>query len=200
MKKAYFVAWMFVAAFPVFVPNFTDAETGNDNAYIAQNSRFFEELEIRFLNIMNLARQDPAKFAETYLAGRVNKGAKYAELYRRMKEIPPVAPLRPSKALSLAARDHVRDMFAARVEEKKETGPRWARIEKYAKWEGHVAVSRSYGYSDPDNIVVHLLLNAGDPAKSNMLDPRSRFSGSRIGKNKHYRYMCVVYFAANIRE
>lgn len=203
MKNKLFLAWGLAAAVLVFVPNLTFAETGKtDGAYVAQNSRFFEELEIRFLNIMNLARHDPIKFAETYLAGRAAKGGKYAELYRRMKKIRPVEPLRPSKALSRAARDHVREMYTTRIEDAGDnTGDaRWARIGKYARWEGHVAVSKSYGYSDPDNVVVNLLLSAGDLSKCNILDPRNRLAGSRIGKNKKYRYMCVVYFAAHIEE
>src|SRR6185436_20785596 len=80
-----------------------DLDTGRGETYLTE-----DEKEIVLL--VNKVRTNPALFAKTYLETRKDNGAYHRECYDQLLVWKPQAILKPSKALSLAAKDHALDM------------------------------------------------------------------------------------------
>jgi uncharacterized protein YkwD len=168
---------------------------------------------------LNKVRTNPRKYAELYLAPTLKyyQGREYRkpgqitiltqegraaaeECIRVLSAGRPLQPLEPSKALSLAARDHVRD-----------TGPKGivghtgsdgssllVRTRRYDKTPRAIAETISYGYADAREIVMSLLLDDGVPGRGHrkiILTPGYGSVGLSIGGHAGYRHVCVLDYS-----
>jgi uncharacterized protein YkwD len=172
---------------------------------------------------MNKARTNPAEFAEVLrefrryyngnlierpgeIAIRTNEGTEAVdEAIRFLQNVEPIEPLIPSRGLSLAARDHMRD-----------TGPQGVtghagtdgstmsqRIERYGKWQGTAGENISYGENTAKDIVVSLIIDdgvAGRGHRKNIFNSALKVAGVSFGKHSTYRVMCVIDFAGGFVE
>jgi uncharacterized protein YkwD len=183
---------------------------------------YLSELEKAILHEQNLARGNPSAYAEfareyrirfqgnLYVSGRrrfrTKEGLKAVDeaiaFLVKTRAVPPLAPSRP---LSLAARDHVKD-----------TGPKGLtghdgsdgsrpadRIARHGKWKKTCGENIAYGHSIAREIVLQLIIDDGVPDRGhrrNMFNPDFKVSGVHVGPHKVYRVMSVITYAGGISE
>lgn len=184
---------------------------------------YLSPLEKDVLREINFARTQPEKYADvlegmkSYYEGKLFKRpneetvlteegiAGVAEAVRFLRNVKPVAPLVPSRGLSLAARDHVR-----------EQGPRGAighrsrdgstisdRLKRYGDWQTGIAENISYGESQARMIVAVWIIDDGvrdRGHRGNLFNAALKFAGIACGEHATFKSMCVVDFAVNYQE
>ncbi len=183
---------------------------------------YLTRLEKEIVAEQNLARTKPAAYAEfarAYRRGfqgnihvsgstrrRTQEGvAAVDEAIAFLDKARPVRPLAPSKGLSLAAADHVRD-----------TGPRGMvghdgsdksrpadRISRHGQWQQRCAENIAYGFSTAREIVLQLIIDDGVPDRGhriNIYNPDFRVTGVNVGPHKQYRTMAVITYAGGMKE
>lgn len=172
---------------------------------------------------INLARTDPQGYAEIvnqwvpgydgpYLSlpgGRqmitVEGEAAAREAVEYLRSAPALPPLHLSEGMSLGARDHVRDQSASGAvgHVGRDTGQVWDRVSRYGAWVGSVGENISYGFEDPREAVISLLVDDDVPDRGhrrNFFDPDYRVLGVAFGPHPQYGTMCVLTFASRYRE
>lgn len=173
---------------------------------------------------VNMARTDPSRYAgeileamRPYFQGRIyavpgetrimtNEGLRALdECIRDLSSMDPVPPLRVSRGLTRAARDHVED-----------TGPRGItghggadgstmrrRIERHVGWDIEIGENISYGPEEARAIVAQLLIDDGVTSRGhrdNILNERFAFIGVAVGPHSRFGAMCVQDFAGSVTE
>jgi uncharacterized protein YkwD len=122
-----------------------------------------------------------------------------------LKKAKPISPMTGSRALALAARDHVKD-----------TGPKGVtghtgtdksqfsdRIARYGKTKRTSGENIAYGPNDARAIVMQLIIDDGVANRghrTNIFNPDFKIVGIAIGGHKTYGSMCVMDFADQIQE
>jgi uncharacterized protein YkwD/glutaredoxin len=182
-------------------------ESGWDVAVIdtARNADYLTSDEKEVILILNKARTNPPLFARTYLEARRNSGNYARECYQQMLTMAPVGALRPSKALSGAAKDHAMDMGQnGRTGHVGTDGSNMsARIRRHGQWQRTISENCSYGHSNPMEIVLQLLIDHGVPSRGhrkNILNGSSNYVGVSIQPHNGYRFNCVQDFAGGMVE
>lgn len=197
----------------------------------AQNERwsvearaYMEPLEREILDELNLLRTDPqayTKHMEKMLGWYDGK------LMRRPGGLPPIKTiegepalreaidavkatkgmggLRPSKSLSLAAEDHVRDQGpTGQIGHRGTDGSNsYRRMTRYGTSHGLSGEVIGYGWTDARDIVIDLLIDDGIADRGhriNILDPTYRLAGVACGPHRVYGIMCVVDMAESYTE
>jgi hypothetical protein len=167
-----------------------------------RNVNYLSKEEKQVIYFLNLARRDPAGFAEKYISPWKNT-AEGAECYREMRKTSPMSVLKPSLTLSLSARDHALDM--GKTGREGHTGSDGStlpkRIARHGKWSYTIGENCAYGYDSAQSIVVGLLIDAGVPDRGhrkNILNPAFRFVGIGIRPHTKYRTNCVQDFAGGV--
>ena len=123
------------------------------------------------------------------------------ELRSLTKPLPKLS-LNMPKGMTEAARDHVDD-----------TGPKSiighigsdsstpvSRLERHGTWIGKCGENISYGWDDPEMIVMQLMIDDDVPDRGHrrtILDGAFRVCGVAIGGHKKYGKMCVITYAAD---
>lgn len=171
----------------------------------AKGVRYMTRSEREVVIFLNKARTNPARFSQQYLSAVRNQNSYAEECYQELLASPPLPLLSPSKALSLAARAHATDMGEAG-----QTGhvgtdgsSLSTRINRFGSWGSSVAENCSYGYRDPLEIVLQLLIDEEVPSRGhrrNILNAQLRFVGVAIEPHKGYDYNCVMDFAGSIED
>ena len=184
---------------------------------------YLTALEAEVLTEMNLARTQPADYAEflaerrKYFRGKrferpgettiVTKEGVSAvdEAIEFLRAVKPVEPLRPSPGLSRAARDHVLDQGpSGGLGHRGNDGSRMAdRVNRYGDWSGKIGENISYGRSEAREVVIQLIVDDGAPSRGhrkNLFDPDFRVVGIACGTHAQYRAMCVTTFASGYQE
>ncbi len=124
---------------------------------------------------------------------------------KALKKAKPAQPLYPDQRLTLSARDHQQEQSRTG-----QTGHRGSsgstisdRIERYGKWDKKISENIFYGDPDARSVVLHLVIDDGVPSRGhriNFLDPELKYVGVSCGTHKKFRYMCVMNFAASLKN
>lgn len=184
---------------------------------------FLTPLEIEIVKELNLARTNPKQYAEylkeyrKYYNGEylkfpetvpiiTNEGVKAVdEAINALLSYKPMQPLKISKGMSLAAKDHINDL-----------GPKggightgsdgkspFDRMNRYGKWDIYAGENIDYGFNNARYIVIHLIIDDGVPSRGhrkNIFESKFNVVGVSFGSHKIYGYMCVMTFAGKYTE
>ena len=186
-------------------------------------AKYLSEHENEILREQNLARSDPGAYAKIveewrgyyrgrrrFLPGRrpvwTNEGVEgVEEAIRFLLLQEPVPELAPSRGLSKAARDHVRDsgpnggMGHIGSDESEPAD----RVSRYGKWYGRVGENITYGGYSARELVIRLIIDDGIEDRGhrrNNFNPQYRIAGVSFGDHRSYRTMCVITYAAEFEE
>jgi uncharacterized protein YkwD len=182
-----------------------------------------EQGERAVLEELNLARSNPSDYAR-YVEEHKNSFRGYFgvgvdgrrvrtvegvsavdEAIAFLKQTNPVPTLAGARSLTLAARDHVKDL-----------GPRGTtghagtdqslpaeRIRRYGTPKSTSGECISFGPVSARAIVIQLIVDDGVPGRDHrklVFDSDFRVAGIAIGPHKSYAYMCVIDFADQMNE
>jgi uncharacterized protein YkwD len=187
------------------------------------DSSFAQAIELEILAELNIARTQPAAYAEilreyrsfirgTYLErpGEVtvvlNEGAKAVDeaiaFLSRQKGIP---PLSLSKGLSMAARDHARDQgkTGQTGHGGSDRSTMGQRIGRYGAWEKTAGENIAYGGESARDVVIQLIVDDGVASRGhrgNIFNANFLVVGIAFGTHPGYRTVCVQDFAGAYRE
>jgi uncharacterized protein YkwD len=172
---------------------------------------------------MNIARTSPKQYAtfleqfrkhydgkllklpgETPILTKEGTSA-VAEAIRSLRSQKPVPPLRPSKGMSLGAKDHIRDLRTSGVSqhEGSDGSQTWDRVNRYGTWQKMIGENISFGHDKARNIVMTLIVDDGVPNRGhrkNIFNPDFRVVGVACGEHPAYRTICAITFAGAYRE
>ncbi|MDZ7306405.1 MAG: CAP domain-containing protein [candidate division KSB1 bacterium] len=155
---------------------------------------------------LNKARTNPALFAQRYLFHLRNRSADEQECYAVMLRQKPCSALLPDAALAAAAQAHAEDM--GKTGKIGHVGSDGATLRERL-WRAGAAINTylaencSYGYEDPVQIVLQLLVDAGVPSRGhrrNLLNPNLQFIGVGIRPHIEHRFNSVHDFAGRIKN
>lgn len=171
----------------------------------ARGVAYLSEREKGVVLYLNRARVNPPLFARLYVKPHAARIAAARECYEQMLRTPPRPPLQPSKALTLAARDHALDMGrTGRIGHRGSDGSNLAaRVSRYGHWKRRLAENCSYGWDDPLQIVLQELIDdgvSGRGHRKNVLNPQLHYVGVALRPHKQHRHNCVQDFAGEIKD
>ena len=181
-------------------------------------SRIPSSLEPQVIKEINLARQNPKRYAiflereKSYYVGKFIKRpgetiiiteegvSAVDEAIRFLKSTKPVSPLKYSKGMSRAAMDHVKDQgkkgtLGHRGSDRSQPGDR---VNRYGSWRWTVGENISYGRDKARDIVMGLIIDDGVPGRGhrdNIFNSKYRFVGVACGYHKTFEVICVIDFA-----
>jgi uncharacterized protein YkwD len=197
--------------------------TGLTQSNKAIELNYLSPLEKTVVNEMNLARTSPKEYVslleqfgkyndgellklpgETPIETREGKSA-VVEAIRFLRSLKPVSPLRPSKGMSLGAKDHIRDLRTSGASQHKgsDGSQTWDRVNRYGTWQKIIGENISFGHNKARNIVMTLMIDDGVPNRGhrkNIFNPDFRLVGVACGDHPAYRTICVITFAGGYRE
>lgn len=192
----------------VLLASTASAQTWSESLNTAVSVSYLTEGEKNVIFLINQVRTDPPRFAKEYLESRRGEGNEAEECYQELLKAEPLQPLKPSKALSLASRDHATDMGAKGLVGHE--GPNGKtptdRVKKYGIFTGPYTgpwENCSYGFDDPRQIVLQLLIDKGVPSRGhrkNIMEKAVNFIGVAIQPHKTYTFNCVMDFADSIAD
>jgi uncharacterized protein YkwD len=201
------------------------AGTNNDKTLkTAENVNYLSPFEKEIVYEINLFRSNPAAYAQNYIAPlaknykgkflhypndlplKTKEGVRALnECIRELQKAKPMAIVYPSRALTKAAEDHVKDQSKTG-----KTGHYGsdrsnvrARIERYGDWHVRIAENIAYGGISARQIVIYLLIDDGEYKRGhrkNFLSPEFQTVGVAVGSHPEYKTMCVMDFAGSITD
>ena len=199
------------------------SETEN-NLNTALNVSYLSPIEKEIIFEINLLRTNPAKYATNYIAPLANNyknkmlyypgdkplrtregvNALY-ECVRVLKRTQNLKLVYPSKGLTRAAEDHVKDQSKSG-----KTGHRGGdrsnvreRIERYGDWNIRIAENIAYGGLSARQIIIYLLIDDGIRDRGHrktFLHPDYKTVGVAIGSHPYYNSMWVMDFAGSFTD
>ncbi|MFO1471037.1 MAG: CAP domain-containing protein [Turneriella sp.] len=184
---------------------------------------YLSKLENEILQEMNLARTAPqtyAKLLEDYrntFEGNLVKRPGQPDLQTNegtsavdeaigfLKKQEALGALRPSKGMSKAAKDHVRDQGpTGQVGHVGTNGSDIeTRLNRHGKWDIRIAENISYGMKTGRSVVIQLIVDDGLPKRGhrdNIFEAKFQRAGIACGPHKVYGIMCVQTFAGEYNE
>ena len=184
---------------------------------------FLSTLEKAVVRELNLARQNPKKYASFlerqkpyYVGKHIKRPGKTTvitsegvsavnEAIRFLRSVKPVSALKPARGMSLGARDHVRDQGpTGRVGHRSSDGSQFDdRIKRYGSSSGIIGENIAYGSQTAREIVLGLIIDDGVPNRGhrkNIFSPHFRVVGVACGYHLIYRTMCVITFAGRYKD
>jgi uncharacterized protein YkwD len=184
---------------------------------------YLSPLEKAVVNEINLARTSPKEYLSLleqfrkYYDGKLLKlpgeipvktkeGWKAVnEAVRFLRSQKPLSPLSPSKGMSLAAKDHVKDQGSSgSTQHKGNDGSQpWDRVSRYGTWRKTIGENISYGSNQARNIVTGLMIDDGVPGRGhrkNIFNPDFYVIGVAFGHHATFRTICVITFAGGYIE
>ncbi len=177
----------------------------------------------RVLNEVNLARTQPARYAE-YLAGcrthyrgdfltlpgdsltRTREGVgALDEAIQALRHTRPLSPLAASGGLGRAAADLAREQ--ARTGDLGHRGADgsspFARMSRHGRWRTHAGEAIDYGGETARRVVYNLIVDDGVRDRGhrlNLLAPDFHVAGVARASHPRFRQVCVIDFAADYTE
>ena len=197
----------------------------NDNGLrTADNVNYLSAYEKEIIYEINLFRSNPASYSQNYIEPlskkykgkllyypndlplKTKEGVRALnECVRELKKAQPLPVLYPSRGLTKAAEDHVKDQS-----ETGKTGHTGSdrsnvktRIERYGDWHERIAENIAYGGISARQIVIYLLIDDGEYKRGhrkNFLTPEFKTVGVAVGTHPEYKTMCVMDFAGSITD
>lgn len=197
--------------------------TGLVQSISAEPLGYLSTLEKAIVDEINTARTNPRGYASfleewrRYYDGRLLKipGERIImtgegttavnEAIELIRSTNPVPRLRPSKGMSLGAKDHVKDQGSSGSTQHKgsDRSQPWDRVNRYGTWEKSIGENISYGNEKARNIVIGLIVDDGVPSRGhrkNIFNPEFRVIGVAFGHHSTYRTVCVITFAGGYQE
>lgn len=184
---------------------------------------YLSAMEREIFDEINLARTNPLKYAEftkdlrKSMAGRMIKRpgkstiltqegiAAVDEAIGFLRSVRRVTALSPSRGLSMAARDHVRNQGPTGTIGHE--GPDGSQInhraDRYGKWTALIGENISYGAETPRDRVLALIIDDGIPSRrhrKNIFNPIFRMIGIACGPHAKFSSMCVMDVAGGYKE
>lgn len=191
----------------------------------ASRVSYLSELEKEVIFELNKVRSDPEKYAKEYLVplesfyiGKkfynpdhsfiiTKEGRKALEECIRFLtvEASTAPPLKSSKGLWQAAKDHVEDQSGnGKVGHIGKDKLNFSdRIKRYGEWDVAAAENISYGNSEAQQIVISLLIDDGIKSRghrTNIMNPSFKVVGVSCGNHPEYGKMCVMDFAGGFKN
>ena len=122
-----------------------------------------------------------------------------------LKRQKPISPLKPSRGLTFAARDHARDQgYRGSVGHNGSDGSSpFDRMNRYGQWKITAGENISYGEYTGEGVIRQLIVDDGVPNRGhrkNIYNAAFKRVGIACGYHKVYRYMCVMDFAGDFQE
>lgn len=190
----------------------------------AANASYLSPLEKEIIYEINLLRSNPAKYANNYIAPLAKNYKSKMLIYpgdNPLKTVEGVGALQeclrvlnktqslslvyPSRGLTKAANDHVRDQSKTG-----KTGHRGKdrsnvkeRIERYGNWKVRIAENIAYGGFSARQIVIYLLIDDGISDRGHrktFLHPAYKMVGVATGTHPGYKSMWVMDFAGSFTD
>lgn len=184
---------------------------------------YMSALETAVLDELNLARTNPKTYArlleeyrktfEGKIARRPGKidlmtseGTRAVdEAIRALKAQPALTAMRPSKGMSLAARDHVKNTGPSGLtgHTGKDGSSPFDRMNRHGKWQLSAGENISYGNDEGRAVVIQLIVDDGVPSRghrTNIFSKKFNVVGIACGPHKIYNTMCVQTFAGDYEE
>ncbi|MGI9086733.1 MAG: CAP domain-containing protein [Chthoniobacterales bacterium] len=171
---------------------------------------------------MNLARQNPALYAEfieqlrpqfqgtlQMVPGRVpvrtEEGTRALDdAIRFLRTTSPRAPFSYSPGISRAAAEHCAEQAGGGMSH---SGRGWSgpgdRINRYGRWSGTWGENLACGRSSAREIVIALIIDDGLRARKhrkNIFSPEFNVAGAAVGPHATYRTICSIDFAGGYLE
>lgn len=128
------------------------------------------------------------------------------DLINYLQTLTPVHELSPSLALQVAAYRHCQDL-ANNSHLLEHTGSDGTNAEQrlscYGRWEGHLIEQIIFGFKDPYQILVNMLVDDGLGSRANrrnMTNKGLRHLGIGICPHPLYGYVCVIMYAKIVED
>jgi len=155
---------------------------------------------------LNKARTNPALFAQRYLFHRRSRSADEEECYQVMLRQKSRSALLPDAALARAAQAHAEDM--GKSGSVGHVGTDGATLRERVRRAGAatntiLAENCSYGFADPLEIVLQLLVDVGVPSRGHretILNPFLKFVGVGTRPHAKHRFNSVHDFAGRAKN
>ena len=186
-----------------------------------QNETNYEELTIEIINEQNRVRTDPKTYidklerAKSFFKDKIFRhpaeipietyeGVKGVEnAIEFLKNQEPLEPLKMSRELSQAAKDHAMDIGSKGLSshEGSDGSGISDRVEKYIEWDGAIAENLDFCYKFAENIVMNLIIDDGSKMKhqrSNLFNPEFAFVGVGCDKHKTFKTCTVINYAKGL--
>ncbi len=202
---------------------FQENISGNTQFLKFNKANFPTFLEKEVVRELNLARQNPKKYAsfleqlKPYYVGKFIKRpgeptimteegvSAVDEAIRFLKSVKPVAKLKFSEGMSKAAMDHVKDQGTkGMLGHKGSDGSQPSdRVNRYGTWRWIAGENISYGRDQARDIVIGLIIDDGIPSRGhreNIFNQSYHFVGVACGDHKTFGAMCVITFAGEYIE
>ena len=183
----------------------------------------YEEIEKEIFKKQNELRKNPKSYIE-----KLQNSLKFYNNYILLKEgeipIPtyegvegvknainflqnqnPVPELIYSKEISLSCKDILNDIGPKGLvsHEGTEIKNIYNRLEQYCDWDGAIAENLDFGFKNPENIIMNMIIDDGDEnryQRKNLFYPDFKYVGISVGPHRDYGYCVVIEYALNIRE
>ncbi|MFC1482925.1 CAP domain-containing protein [Candidatus Margulisiibacteriota bacterium] len=168
----------------------------------AKNVSYLTTEEKKVIFEINKVRTNPKKYAEEIVKPVKDTSKEAKELYYELLKTVPRKPLQPNKGLSLAARDHAKDIGGKGI--MSHTGSDGSTMIDRIKWYGSfsgiygAAENIACGLNKAEDIVRDLLIDRGVPGRGhrkNILIKEMTQVGVSIQPHSKYKYSCVQAFA-----
>lgn len=184
---------------------------------------YLSQLEYEVVLETNAARTDPKGYAKHLETLREFYKGKYLmipgettlitvegveavdEAIKFLKKASPLPALKPSKGMSLGARDHVMDQGpTGGIGHGGSDGSSSAeRVSRYGNWLKTVGENIGYGEKTARRIVMQLIIDDGVTSRGhrdNIFQEAFTVTGVAFGPHKVYGKMCVITYAGGFKE
>ena len=211
----------------IFISTICLVSAGNANSNdlnTAANVTYLTAIEKEIVHEINRFRSNPPAYAEEYLVPLtkyydrkvfhypndkpiVTKEGVRAlkECIRILKDASPLPIIYPSRGLTRAANDHVKDQ--GKTGKTGHKGGDYSsskdRIERYGNWNISIGENISYGGVTPRQILIFLLIDDGVHDRGHrktLLNQDFKAVGVAFVKHPVYETMCVMDFAGSYKE
>jgi uncharacterized protein YkwD len=156
------------------------------------------------LYFMNIARINPAEFANQYIFPRIKSSNEAEECFDEMVNTNPCKELIWSDELYKSAFDHAEDIGSNGLigHMGSDSSDLAERVERYTGWEGSIGENIYYGLSSPLEIVTLFLIDEGIKDRGhrkNILNNKFKYAGIAVYPHFYYGIVCVIHFAENLK-